>query len=94
MCRFHLAAVCLEHQDWQSHWVVVRWLQVAPEGGYCLTSSKDKTAKIIDMQSLKVIRTYTHTRPVNSAAMSPLDHVRSRPLLCGATAFLALDIQP
>ena len=71
---------------------------MAPEGGYCLTSSKDKTAKIIDMQSLKVIRTYTHTRPVNSAAMSPLEHVHSRPLLCiwRCSCFVALDfaVQP
>ena len=56
-------------------------VQVSPDGTHALTSSKDKTAKIIDLETLQVIRMYTHTRPVNSAAMSPLEHVRAACLL-------------
>jgi WD40 repeat protein len=52
-------------------------LQVASDGTHAITSSKDKTAKLIDMQTLQVLRTYKHNKPVNSAAMSPLNHVRT-----------------
>jgi translation initiation factor 3 subunit I len=56
---------------------VITDMQVSPDGTHALTSSKDKTAKIIDMETLQILRVYQHTRPVNSAAMSPLDHVCS-----------------
>ena len=41
-----------------------------------ITSSKDTTAKLYDVDSLEVIKTYRTERPVNSAAISPIkDHV-------------------
>lgn len=52
-------------------------VQVSPDGTHAVTSSKDKTAKIIDMETLQVLRTYKNLKPCNSAAMSPLNHVRS-----------------
>jgi hypothetical protein len=58
------------------HWREL-WLQVARDGTHAVTSSKDKTAKILDLSTLQVVRTYTHTRPVNSAAESPVGHVRT-----------------
>lgn len=59
------------------HAGIITDLQMSADGTHALTSSKDKTAKIIDPQTLEVVREYTHTRPVNSAAMSPLNHVRA-----------------
>ena len=42
----------------------------------CITSSKDNTAKLLDVKTLNVLKTYETDRPVNSASISPLkDHV-------------------
>lgn len=41
-----------------------------------ISSSKDCTAKLFDIETLEVIKTYQSDRPVNSASISPLrDHV-------------------
>lgn len=37
-----------------------------------ITASKDNFAKLLDMQTLQVLKTYKTDRPVNSAAISPL----------------------
>lgn len=42
----------------------------------CITSSKDNTSKLLDVETLKVLKTYETDRPVNSASISPLkEHV-------------------
>lgn len=63
-------------QEEQVHTAEITDLQAAPDGTHALSSSKDKSAKLIDLATLEVIRTYKHLKPVNSAAMSPLNHVR------------------
>ncbi|KAF4143295.1 WD domain G-beta repeat domain-containing protein [Phytophthora infestans] len=41
-----------------------------------ITSSKDNTAKLLDVETLKVLKVYETDRPVNSAAISPIkEHV-------------------
>lgn len=41
-----------------------------------ITASKDNTAKLLDVETLQVLKTYETDRPVNSAAISPIkDHV-------------------
>ncbi|CCI46504.1 unnamed protein product [Albugo candida] len=41
-----------------------------------ITSSKDNTAKLVDVETLDVLKTYETDRPVNSAAISPIrEHV-------------------
>ncbi|DBA01924.1 TPA: hypothetical protein N0F65_005113 [Lagenidium giganteum] len=41
-----------------------------------ITSSKDNLAKLIDMETMNVLKTYETDRPVNSAAISPIrEHV-------------------
>lgn len=41
-----------------------------------ITSSKDSTAKLLDTETLKCLKTYKTDRPVNSASISPkFDHV-------------------
>ncbi|KAF2648923.1 eukaryotic translation initiation factor-like protein 3 subunit [Lophiostoma macrostomum CBS 122681] len=47
-------------------------LQWAPDRTYCITSSKDKTAKIIDAGTLEVLKTYVTDTPLNSAAITPI----------------------
>lgn len=42
----------------------------------CITSSKDNTSKLLDVETLDVLKTYETDRPVNSASISPLkEHV-------------------
>lgn len=42
----------------------------------CITSSKDNTAKLLDVSTLDVLKTYETDRPVNSASISSLkEHV-------------------
>nr|KAG5687282.1 hypothetical protein BaRGS_001947 [Batillaria attramentaria] len=51
-------------------------IQPSKDGSYFITSSKDFTAKLFDMQTLEELKTYRTERPVNSASISPLkDHV-------------------
>ncbi|KAL3641507.1 Eukaryotic translation initiation factor 3 subunit I [Castilleja foliolosa] len=46
------------------------------DGSHFLTGSLDKSAKLWDTRTLKLIKTYGTERPVNAVAMSPLlDHV-------------------
>jgi WD40 repeat protein len=46
------------------------------DGSYFITGSHDKTAKLWDIRTLTLLKTYTTERPVNAAAISPLvDHV-------------------
>lgn len=51
-------------------------LQMSPDGTHFVTASTDRTAKVVDTESLEVLKTFKSTVPVNSAAISPLfDHV-------------------
>ena len=38
-----------------------------------ISASKDTTAKLFDCDSLECLKTYKTDRPVNSAAISPID---------------------
>lgn len=46
-------------------------LQWSPDRTYCITSGKDKTAKIIDVNNLEVMKTYVADTPLNSASITP-----------------------
>lgn len=51
-------------------------LQVSKDGNWFVTASKDFTAKLFDLETMEVLKTYKTERPVNSASISPLyDHV-------------------
>lgn len=53
---------------------------MSKEGSHFISASSDKTAKLIDTQTLEPLRTFYTGRPVNSADMSPIyNHVRSMP---------------
>lgn len=56
----------------QVHEDAIQDMQMAPEGTYVITASLDKTAKLVDLQSLETVKTYKTGRFVQSAAMSPL----------------------
>ena len=52
-------------------------MQFSKDQSHFITSSKDHTAIIWETETLKVLKTFSTERPVNSAAMSPiLPHVR------------------
>ncbi|KAJ7504294.1 WD40-repeat-containing domain protein [Mycena galericulata] len=46
-------------------------LQLSKDRTYCITSSRDKIARIHDAKTLTVIKTYTTETPLNSAALVP-----------------------
>eukprot|EP01024_Parvocaulis_polyphysoides_P036385 TRINITY_DN32355_c1_g1_i5.p1 TRINITY_DN32355_c1_g1~~TRINITY_DN32355_c1_g1_i5.p1 ORF type:complete len:329 (-),score=42.77 TRINITY_DN32355_c1_g1_i5:440-1426(-) len=60
----------------QVHEMQISDVQMSADGTHCITSSHDKTAKLIDTQTLEVLKSYKHDRPVYSAALHPtLDHI-------------------
>lgn len=51
-------------------------MQKNRQGTMFVTASKDKTAKLFDVDDLSVHKVYVTERPVNSASLSPIyDHV-------------------
>ncbi|KAK7203278.1 WD40-repeat-containing domain protein [Myxozyma melibiosi] len=46
-------------------------LQFAPDMTYFITTSKDKTARILDTKNLKIMKTYTADAPLNTGAITP-----------------------
>jgi WD40 repeat protein len=55
----------------RAHSDVVTDLQLSKDRTYCVTSSKDKIARIHDTKNLMIIKTYTTETPLNSAALAP-----------------------
>jgi len=51
------------------HEATVMDLQMSQDRSYFITASRDKTAKLIDAESLEVIKSYITTTPLNSAAI-------------------------
>jgi len=59
-----------------NHEKAITDMQLSPDGTMFISSSKDHTANLYDLESLERIHTYKTERPVNSAAISPIyDHV-------------------
>ncbi|KAF3940300.1 hypothetical protein ABW19_dt0200448 [Dactylella cylindrospora] len=46
-------------------------IQMSKDRTYFITSSKDKTAKILDVETLKVLKQFSTDTPLNSAAITP-----------------------
>ena len=62
------------------HQKVITALNKSSDGSHFITGSHDKSAKLWDIRTLTVLKTYTTERPVNAAAISPLlDHVHCQP---------------
>ncbi|WFD31021.1 translation initiation factor eIF3 subunit [Malassezia sp. CBS 17886] len=61
----------LEILNTKAHSEVVTDLQLGWDGTYLLTSSKDKSSKLIDAATLEVIKTYATDTPLNSAIAHP-----------------------
>jgi translation initiation factor 3 subunit I len=55
----------------RAHGDTVTDLQLSKDWAYCITSSKDKSARIHDTKDLLVIKTFTTETPLNSAALAP-----------------------
>ena len=59
------------------HQKAISDLQISPDFTMFVSSSKDTSAKLFDLDSLECLKNYQTERPVNSASLSPnLDHVR------------------
>lgn len=56
----------------ESHSANITDIQLSPDGTYFITSSKDKTARIFDSDSLDEMKAYTTETPLNSACITPL----------------------
>ncbi|XP_024395704.1 eukaryotic translation initiation factor 3 subunit I isoform X1 [Physcomitrium patens] len=68
---------CLIESDPETgHQKVITSMAKSADGSHFITGSQDKSAKLWDIRTLTVLKTYTTERPVNAAAISPLlDHV-------------------
>lgn len=60
-------------QDVQAHEVdvLITDIQMSQDRTYFITASKDKTAKILAVDNLKVLKTYVTDTPLNTAAITP-----------------------
>jgi len=60
----------------EDHDATINDMQASKDGTMFITSSKDHTSKLFDMDTLECLKTYKTERPVNSACISPnLEHV-------------------
>lgn len=56
----------------QPHEEPITDIQFSDDLTYLVTSSKDKTAKILESNTLKIMKTYSTDTPLNSAALTPV----------------------
>lgn len=59
-------------QKSESHLKQINDIQTSKDGYMVIAASKDATAKLFDLKSLELKKTYKTDRPVNSAAISPI----------------------
>lgn len=58
------------------HRYSIQDLQLSPSGEFLISSSRDKTAALLDVNDLKKLKQYKSERPVNSACIAPdRDHI-------------------
>uniref|UniRef100_A0A1I7XH07 Eukaryotic translation initiation factor 3 subunit I n=1 Tax=Heterorhabditis bacteriophora TaxID=37862 RepID=A0A1I7XH07_HETBA len=58
------------------HRYAITDLQLSPDGAFIISSSKDKTAALLDVNHLDHLKQYRSERPVNSACISVIrDHI-------------------
>lgn len=55
----------------RAHSDTITDLQMSKDWTYCVTSSKDKTARLHDTKTLMILKTYITETPLNSAALAP-----------------------
>jgi translation initiation factor 3 subunit I len=71
------AVSCKKLKSVKLHTAMIQDLQFAPfetypDLGFFITASKDNTSMIYETATLKVLKTFTTQRPVNSASISPI----------------------
>lgn len=54
------------------HELTVTDLQMSPDKSYFVTSSKDKTGKLLSSEDLSILHSYITDTPMNSAAITPI----------------------
>ncbi|KAK4689663.1 meiotic recombination protein DMC1, partial [Tremellales sp. Uapishka_1] len=58
--------------DGEGHSGEITDIQLSPDGTYFITSSKDKTARLFDSETLQEMKVYVTETPLNSACVAPL----------------------
>lgn len=61
----------LEEQSVDAHQGQVTDLQMSSDRTYLITSGKDKSAKVLSVKPLQILKTYVTETPLNSAAIHP-----------------------
>jgi translation initiation factor 3 subunit I len=62
--------------DVKVHDKSIQMMSMDKDGNTVITASGDKTSKLLDADTLEILKTYQSDRPLNTAAQSPLkDHV-------------------
>ncbi|QOU20221.1 hypothetical protein BRETT_004874 [Brettanomyces bruxellensis] len=56
----------------KAHEMQVTDIQMAQDKTYFITSSKDKSAKLFDVDNLRLLKTYTSDAPLNTACITPV----------------------
>lgn len=56
----------------ESHTALISDMQLSPDGTYFITSSKDKTARIFDSDTLQEMKVFATETPLNSACIAPV----------------------
>ncbi|CAJ0950783.1 unnamed protein product, partial [Mesorhabditis belari] len=60
----------------KTHKYAINDLQLSPCGAFIIAACRDKTASLLDVNSLDQLKQYRSERPVNSACVSPIrDHI-------------------
>lgn len=59
-------------QEEKLHEKEIRDMQIYKDGTHLATASVDKTVKLIDTQTLEVLKVYQTDRPSNAVALSPI----------------------
>jgi translation initiation factor 3 subunit I len=56
----------------ESHRAEITDIQLSQDGTYFITSSKDKTARLFDIETLEEMKVFSTETPLNSACIAPL----------------------
>lgn len=81
-------------EEAQLHDKEIRDMQLYMDGTHMVTASVDKMVKLVDTQTLEVLKSFNTDRPANAAALSPIfDQVNFSSGLCRPWTKAAVAVQ-
>ncbi|KAL6944549.1 hypothetical protein ACO0RG_001286 [Hanseniaspora osmophila] len=69
--KYDVEARKIVHQE-QLHKLIINDIQFSPDRTYFITASKDRFSKMVDVMTMKTLKQYESTGPLNSACICPL----------------------